>query len=206
MRSRERLILILYFRDANKCKRIGLTLLIFFSFVIYIFLMPPKKHSITQEKAQKVVEDKTFGLKNKKGAKQQKFISQLRASTKSNYMKKEDKQKATKSVDEKIGKNTFFKPLIVPAKTEKTVVCSLYKRGLCAKGDNCKFSHDLSSLKDFSEPKQRSIPAGLSENSTSIICKYFLTACEKGLFGPLWQCPQWIKAKTNGYLGSALRS
>jgi hypothetical protein len=29
--------------------------------------MPPKKHSITQEKAQKVVEDKTFGLKNKKG-------------------------------------------------------------------------------------------------------------------------------------------
>ncbi len=45
--------------------------------------MPPKKapaapsKKTEQKKKEKVIEDKTFGLKNKKGAKQQKFISQV---------------------------------------------------------------------------------------------------------------------------------
>jgi hypothetical protein len=45
--------------------------------------MPPKnKPAATskkteQKKKEKVIEDKTFGLKNKKGAKQQKFIQQV---------------------------------------------------------------------------------------------------------------------------------
>uniref|UniRef100_A0A9L0THJ3 Zinc finger CCCH-type containing 15 n=1 Tax=Equus caballus TaxID=9796 RepID=A0A9L0THJ3_HORSE len=43
--------------------------------------MPPKKQAqaggskkAEQKKKEKIIEDKTFGLKNKKGAKQQKFI------------------------------------------------------------------------------------------------------------------------------------
>ncbi len=42
--------------------------------------MPPKAKANPKENAkkmQKVVEDKTFGLKNKKGAKMQKYIQQL---------------------------------------------------------------------------------------------------------------------------------
>lgn len=44
--------------------------------------MPPKKAGGTKaaKAAQKVVEDKTFGLKNKKGAKQQKFVQQVQQS------------------------------------------------------------------------------------------------------------------------------
>lgn len=43
--------------------------------------MPPKKQPVSkkteEKKKQKVVEDKTFGLKNKKGAKMQKYIAQI---------------------------------------------------------------------------------------------------------------------------------
>lgn len=45
--------------------------------------MPPKKapaapsKKAEQKKKEKVIEDKTFGLKNKKGAKTQKFIAQV---------------------------------------------------------------------------------------------------------------------------------
>lgn len=43
--------------------------------------MPPKQQAPnkkSQEKLKnKIIEDKTFGLKNKKGAKQQKFIQQV---------------------------------------------------------------------------------------------------------------------------------
>lgn len=48
--------------------------------------MPPKKQQggpskkADEKKKQKVIEDKTFGLKNKKGAKMQKYIAQVEAS------------------------------------------------------------------------------------------------------------------------------
>merc|ERR1712117_512117 len=51
--------------------------------------MPPKKAAnapskkTEQKKKEKVIEDKTFGLKNKKGSKQQKFIAQVEKQVKS---------------------------------------------------------------------------------------------------------------------------
>ena len=43
--------------------------------------MPPKKQPASkkteEKKKQKVLEDKTFGLKNKKGAKMQKYIANI---------------------------------------------------------------------------------------------------------------------------------
>jgi hypothetical protein len=44
--------------------------------------MPPKKPPATSKKNEnkkkdKVIDDKTFGLKNKKGAKNQKYIAQV---------------------------------------------------------------------------------------------------------------------------------
>merc|ERR1712107_590917 len=51
--------------------------------------MPPKKKpdgpskKTEQKKKEKVIEDKTFGLKNKKGSKQQKFIAQVEKQVKS---------------------------------------------------------------------------------------------------------------------------
>ena len=47
--------------------------------------MPPKKvqgpsKKEAEKKKQKIIEDKTFGMKNKKSAKNQKYIAQIEAS------------------------------------------------------------------------------------------------------------------------------
>ncbi|VDP22384.1 unnamed protein product, partial [Onchocerca flexuosa] len=42
--------------------------------------MPPKNapnKKVEQKKKEKIIEDKTFGLKNKKGAKTQKYVQQV---------------------------------------------------------------------------------------------------------------------------------
>ncbi|ENN75158.1 zinc finger CCCH domain-containing protein 15 homolog isoform X1 [Dendroctonus ponderosae] len=119
--------------------------------------MPPKKlpaapsKKTEQKKKEKVIEDKTFGLKNKKGAKQQKFIQQVEKQVKSGGVhplkdatKKLDKEQKLKEQKELA---MLFKPVQVQ-KVEKgadpkSIVCAFFKQGQCGKGDKCKFSHDL---------------------------------------------------------------
>lgn len=120
--------------------------------------MPPKKagnaasKKTEQKKKEKVIEDKTFGLKNKKGAKQQKFIQQVEKQVKSGGIhpakpmddKKKDKEQKLKEQKELA---LLFKP-VQTQKVEKgidpkSVVCAFFKQGQCTKGDKCKFSHDL---------------------------------------------------------------
>ncbi|KAK2905189.1 hypothetical protein Q8A67_006988 [Cirrhinus molitorella] len=126
--------------------------------------MPPKKpaqatgNKKTQEKKkEKIIEDKTFGLKNKKGAKQQKFIKavtqqvkygqqnarQIAAAEAEKGKKKDDKKKELSELNE------LFKPVVAAQKVSKgvdpkSVLCAFFKQGQCTKGDKCKFSHDLS--------------------------------------------------------------
>lgn len=123
--------------------------------------MPPKKKApepskkADLKKKEKIIEDKTFGLKNKKGAKTQKFIQQVQHQVKTGNQsarkaellkageKKKDEKK--KEIDEL---NTIFRPVTIQ-KVEKgadpkSVLCAFYKQGQCTKGDKCKFSHDLS--------------------------------------------------------------
>ncbi|OAD54048.1 Zinc finger CCCH domain-containing protein 15 like protein [Eufriesea mexicana] len=134
--------------------------------------MPPKKapapsKKAEQKKKEKVIEDKTFGIKNKKGAKQQKFIQQVEKQVKSggvNPRKLEDpnikKIEKEKKLKEQKELALIFKPvqsqkidkvriknnnyLIFIGTDPKSVVCAFFKQGQCTKGDKCKFSHDLS--------------------------------------------------------------
>ncbi|XP_069052763.1 zinc finger CCCH domain-containing protein 15 [Lepisosteus oculatus] len=125
--------------------------------------MPPKKPAqpaankkTDQKKKEKIIEDKTFGLKNKKGAKQQKFIKAVTqqvkygqqnarqvAAAEGEKNKKADKKKELSELNE------LFKPVVAAQKISKgadpkSVVCAFFKQGQCSKGDKCKFSHDLS--------------------------------------------------------------
>ncbi|XP_059057993.1 zinc finger CCCH domain-containing protein 15 homolog [Achroia grisella] len=119
--------------------------------------MPPKKPNASskkteQKKKEKVIEDKTFGLKNKKGAKQQKFIQQVEKQVKSGGIhpakpmedKKKDKEQKMKDQKELA---MLFKPVqtqkVEKGTDPKSVVCAFFKQGQCTKGDKCKFSHDL---------------------------------------------------------------
>uniref|UniRef100_A0A8D8ZR83 Zinc finger CCCH domain-containing protein 15 n=1 Tax=Cacopsylla melanoneura TaxID=428564 RepID=A0A8D8ZR83_9HEMI len=110
---------------------------------------PSKKN--VEKKKEKVIEDKTFGLKNKKGAKQQKFIQQVEKQVKSAGVpprktalddpraKKEEKEK------EKQELALLFRPVqkVEKGADPKSVVCAFFKQGQCSKGAKCKFSHDL---------------------------------------------------------------
>ncbi|KAK5854408.1 hypothetical protein PBY51_015479 [Eleginops maclovinus] len=119
--------------------------------------MPPKKPAqpaankkTVEKKKEKIIEDKTFGLKNKKGAKQQKFIKNVTHQVKQGGPpgtkpdgKKTDKKKELDELNE------LFKPVVAAQKVAKgvdpkSVLCAFFKQGQCTKGDKCKFSHDLS--------------------------------------------------------------
>ncbi|KAK6541394.1 hypothetical protein TWF694_007206 [Orbilia ellipsospora] len=117
--------------------------------------MPPKKAE--PKKAQKTVEDKTFGMKNKKGGKAQKTIKQI-SSQAINGASPEEKRKAAEKAaraaekkaaeDAKKEAASLFKPMQVQkipfGVDPKSVVCAFFKQGTCEKGKKCKFSHDLS--------------------------------------------------------------
>ncbi|XP_042235542.1 zinc finger CCCH domain-containing protein 15 homolog [Homarus americanus] len=126
--------------------------------------MPPKNaqkggatqsKKTDQKKKEKIIEDKTFGLKNKKGAKQQKFIQQVQHQVKHGGNKtarelEKEKENQLKKKDDKFKElaeiNAIFKPVQQTASKggdPKSVLCAFFKQGQCTKGGKCKFSHDL---------------------------------------------------------------
>ena len=201
--------------------------------------MPPKKDQPSKKTIDKqkdrIVEDKTFGLKNKKGKKQQQYVShvttQVKFSDKSykDKVKQDAEKKATKDAlterEEEL--KQLFKPVlkaqsICAGADPKSIVCAFFKQGQCKKGDKCKFSHDLSiernvsakrsafvDLRDVDDEKlendtmdkwdQDKLEMVVAKkdnrkddkvsNRTTIICKYFLNAVEKGMYGWFWECP-----------------
>ncbi|MCJ1473276.1 hypothetical protein MMC13_001927 [Lambiella insularis] len=120
--------------------------------------MPPKKDAgKAKGSSTKVTEDKTFGMKNKKGAQAQKTIALIKSQVaqaktpeqKRAAAEKEQREKE-KAASEAAKRETaeLFKPVQVQkvpfGVDPKTVVCIFYKQGNCEKGKRCKFSHDLS--------------------------------------------------------------
>jgi len=125
--------------------------------------MPPKKgggdkvsKKTENKKKEKVIEDKTFGLKNKKGGKNQKYIAQVEKQVKSGgdpksrrmeemrlAEKKKKEEEKKKQEEERL---LMAKPIITQKIAQgvdpKSVFCAFFKQGLCKKGDKCKFSHD----------------------------------------------------------------
>ncbi|XP_034946931.1 zinc finger CCCH domain-containing protein 15 homolog isoform X1 [Chelonus insularis] len=193
--------------------------------------MPPKKAPAPSKKTElkkkeKVIEDKTFGLKNKKGAKQQKFIQQVEKQVKPgvNPRKGEDPNAKKLEKEKKLKEQKELALLFKPVQTQKidkgtdpkSVVCAFFKQGQCAKGEKCKFSHDLSierkaekrslycdmrdddketdTMDKWDEDKLKEVVekkhgGGGNKPTTDIICKHFLEAVEKSKYGWFWECP-----------------
>ncbi|KAL2786448.1 hypothetical protein BJX66DRAFT_342136 [Aspergillus keveii] len=118
--------------------------------------MPPKKPDAPKKK-KATVDDKTFGMKNKKGGSAKKQIAQLQAqaaSSKNADEKRKEAEKARREAEKKASELAkkealeLFKPIQVQkvpfGVDPKTVLCMFYKQGHCDKGRKCKFSHDLS--------------------------------------------------------------
>ncbi|CAA3006244.1 zinc finger CCCH domain-containing 11 [Olea europaea subsp. europaea] len=114
--------------------------------------MPPKQQSKADlAKKQKVVEDKTFGLKNKNKSKNvQKYVQSLKQSvqprpdsSKIDAKKKKEEERAKEKELNELFKVAVSQPKVPPGVDPKSILCEFYKAGQCAKGFKCKFSHDL---------------------------------------------------------------
>ncbi|KAK1572032.1 hypothetical protein Q3G72_026534 [Acer saccharum] len=113
--------------------------------------MPPKQSKADVAKKQKVVEDKTFGLKNKNKSKSvQKYVQNIQSSaqpkpdpTKLAAKKKKDEEKAREKELNDLFKVAVSQPKVPPGVDPKSILCEFFKAGQCQKGFKCKFSHDL---------------------------------------------------------------
>lgn len=108
--------------------------------------------------ASKMVEDRTFGMKNKKGAQAQRQIAQMTSNLKgsgSAEQKKKEAEKAQREKEKKAAEAAKLEAELLmnrPAQIQKvpfgvdpkTVVCNFWRKGNCEKGKKCKFAHDLS--------------------------------------------------------------
>ncbi|CAI0472456.1 unnamed protein product [Linum tenue] len=114
--------------------------------------MPPKQASKADlAKKQKIVEDKTFGLKNKNKSKNvQKYVQSLKQSvqpkvdpSKLASKKKKEEEKAKEKELSELFKIAVSQPKVPPGVDPKSILCEFFKVGQCTKGFKCKFSHDL---------------------------------------------------------------
>ncbi|KAE9010958.1 hypothetical protein PR003_g15348 [Phytophthora rubi] len=193
--------------------------------------MPPKKKAggpskKNVEKAKdKSLEDKTFGLKNKKKSKNvQKYIQEVTKQVKGSNSRadrlkeQEAKRKKDAKAEQENLKSLFAaaitQPKVPPGTDPKSVLCAFFKAGVCTKGTRCKFSHDLMVEKkaakidlytDSRAEKeadqidtwdQEKLEKVVNEKhheknakQTEIVCKHFLDAIEKSLYGWFWVCP-----------------
>jgi len=196
--------------------------------------MAPKVSTKTENKAKaKIIEDKTFGLKNKnKSAKVGKYVQQVEAQVKNagknqSAARQEDEERRRreqKKLEEQmkaemaqITKVAVQQQKVPFGVDPKTVVCAYFKVGQCAKGDKCKFAHDLAlerkatkinlytdardagnanatdTMDAWDQGKLEEVVVkkhgpGI-RTTTDIVCKHFLEAIESRKYGWFWECP-----------------
>ncbi|KAK5972283.1 Zinc finger CCCH-type containing 15, partial [Trichostrongylus colubriformis] len=98
--------------------------------------MPPKQQpskKAEQKKKEKVIEDKTFGLKNKKGAQNQKYVQQIQNQIRNNNTRmdliKAAEAKKKKEMDDLRDVTKLIKPVEQKVQRDvdpKSVVCAFF--------------------------------------------------------------------------------
>jgi len=174
-----------------------------------------------EKQKQKIVEDKTFGLKNKKkSAKVQKYVQTVQKQVDHQLGQPKKSKKDKSELDEFIA----YKPAVEQAKLEKGVdpkslVCQYFKQGKCNRGNKCRYSHDLEverkaakidlytdarredeeNMDEWDQEKLEDVVrkkhSATNSNKTDIVCKYFLDAVENRKYGWFWECPNGLTCK-----------
>ncbi|KAK9865017.1 hypothetical protein WJX84_005705 [Apatococcus fuscideae] len=141
---------------------------------------------------------------------------------KASAAKAKDKKKADEERAKEL--NELFavaikQPKVPVGVDPKSMLCEYHKAGQCTKGFKCKFSHDLNigrktaKMDIYSDRRehdegmedwdQEELEKAVAEKhaaekgpqKTDIICKFFIDAVEKKLYGWFWQCPNGKECK-----------
>lgn len=181
--------------------------------------MPPKPGAkgggpsakTVQKKKDKIIEDKTFGLKNKnKSKKVQAYVEQVKKQVHSGGKRPvtaaaaaagPKKSKAELEKERLAELNLLFKPvlekqppqIIPPGVDPKSVLCQYFAKGTCQKGDKCKFSHDPNIHRKAHKVDLYTDIRGEAAPAESVApCSHFLDAVEQKRFGFFWVCPNGV--------------
>lgn len=155
----------------------------------------------SNKKAEKVVSDKTFGLKNKnKSKKVQKYVQSItnavsgskeqREAQKAKELRiaakkqKEEQQKQLDMLFQSVGGKKETKP------KAKVKICPYFIKGKCPRGDQCKLSHDWGNTRKVEKlDVYRDLREGTDlEPGSDITCRHFVEAVEKKKYGHNWEC------------------
>ena len=129
----------------------------------------------------------------------------------------QDKAEKKKLKEEEAFLNSLYKTVksikqeeLEEGEESKNVLCAFFKAGCCDKGDECEFSHDLNiefnqgAFDIYTDLREISKKTGDSEINkiaeekekkrgnkvqSNIICKFFLDAVMKKVYGWKWECP-----------------
>lgn len=164
---------------------------------------PAAERKATEKKKDKVIEDKTFGLKNKNKSKSvQKYIASVKQSIKQQPGQRptnehEVRQEKKKEQERAKLLNSLFGNLgILETKKKKKP----------KEEDNGKIDLYVDQREQGSDPRENETMANWDQDhlekvvgqrhgvqarqcQTDIVCKYFLDAVEKSLYGWFWVCP-----------------
>ncbi|KAJ7977024.1 Zinc finger CCCH domain-containing protein 11 [Quillaja saponaria] len=161
--------------------------------------MPPKQQSKADlSKKQKIVEDKTFGLKNKNKRKNvQKYVQNLKQSVHPNpdsskvaLKKKKEEEKAREKELNDLFKIAVVQPKEPTGVDPNSILCEFFKVGQCAKAISVTKTQWRSGDQETLEKVVESKKTEYQQNKpTDIVCKYFLEAVEKKQYGWFWVCP-----------------
>eukprot|EP01094_Clydonella_sp_ATCC50884_P009905 TRINITY_DN1942_c0_g1_i1.p1 TRINITY_DN1942_c0_g1~~TRINITY_DN1942_c0_g1_i1.p1 ORF type:complete len:390 (-),score=161.04 TRINITY_DN1942_c0_g1_i1:328-1446(-) len=123
--------------------------------------MPPKKKKggggggkkVSKADKDKIVADKTFGMKNKKKSKKvQQYVQQVRkqvdeqTGSKAKAARDDAAARARKEQEEReklLAGQGVVQKKPTAGEDPKSILCAFFKAGSCRRGAKCKFSHDL---------------------------------------------------------------
>lgn len=168
--------------------------------------MPPKKDANAKKSEKeklKIVEDKTFGLKNKNKSKSvQKYIKGVQQQVLQDHKKKKDEEKKKEKDKEKLNQQKLLL-LDIYQKTEKVKKINATATYDPKKSKEAQKIDIYTDIRDAKKEKEQDTIDNwdmkkLTEvinvrhkntNKTDIVCKYFLSAVENKQYGWFWVCP-----------------
>jgi hypothetical protein len=127
------------------------------------------------KEAKKEIEDKTFGMKNKKKSREiKKQIDKINTTT--------AVERKMKKVQEEANRPVLVQPKAPIGTDPKTIPCVYFINKMCEKGDKCKYGHEKKVIHVIEDDKPE-------EPHSKLVCRFLIDAINQGHCLNTWKCP-----------------